>query len=99
MAALVATNGILTIQNTTDTFTPNDGGANRVLPVAAILTSSAASHCVLQDAQGVTILDLYAAATANTLLDSHFFHGMTPWKAPIKCSTLTGGGKLRLYGM
>ena len=103
MAALSASNGIVTIANTTDTFTQQSqsnsfGPAVGLMqPQAVILTSSAASHAILTDADGVVLLDLYAAATSNNELDGHYFMGIRPWKTPIKCTTLTGGGKLRIY--
>jgi len=97
MAALVATNGILTIANTTDTFTPTDGGAKMVQPQALSFTASAAGHLVLTDADGVTVMELYAAALSSKEVDAHFFMGIRPWKCPIKAGTLTGGGKCRIY--
>ena len=104
MAALNASNGIITIANSTDTFTQQSVGSSLapqsgflLQPQAVILTPSAASHAILTDADGVVLLDLYAAASANNELDGHYFLGIRPWKTPIKCSTLTGGGKLRIY--
>jgi hypothetical protein len=104
MGALVASNGIITIANTTDTFTQPVGGSSLtpqtgalLQPQAAILTASAATHAILVDADGVVLLDLQAAALSNVALDNHFFMGIRPYKTPIKCSTLTGGGKLRIY--
>ena len=98
MAALVASNGVLTISNTTDTFTaPGDSVGHPFQPQAALFTASAAGHVVLQDADGITMLELYAAASGSVVVDQHFFIGLRPFKTPIKCSVFTGGGKLRLY--
>jgi hypothetical protein len=98
MAALIPTNGVLTISNSTDTFTaPGDSVGKPFSPRAASFTASAAGHVILQDADGVTMLELYAAATSSKEIDNHFFANLRPFKTPIKCSVFTGGGKLRLY--
>jgi hypothetical protein len=104
MGALNASNGIITIANTTDTFTQQSQGSSLgpqtgglLTPQAMILTASAASHAILVDADGVVLADLFAPVSGNALLDGHFFAGIRPYKTPIKCSTLTGGGKLRIY--
>jgi hypothetical protein len=97
MAALTGTNGVLTIANTTDTFTKPSGSGQTFQPQAALFNASAAGHLILTDADGVTVLELYAGASASVALDAHFFVGMRPWKTPIKAGTLTGGGSIRLY--
>jgi len=96
MAALTGTNGVLRITNTTDTFTPSGNAAPVFLPQNLVFTASVAGHVILQDADGVTLIELYAAAQASVVLDNHFFMGMRPWKCPIKCSTFTGGGAIRM---
>ena len=97
MAALSTTNGILTIANTTDTFTSGAGAGYGIVPQALSFTASAAGHLVLTDADGVTVLELYAAALSSKEIDNHFFAGIRPWKTPIKAGTLSGGGKCRIY--
>ena len=97
MSALTGTNGIVTISNTTDTFTPVDGGAKMFSPQAADFYGSVAAKLVLQDADGVTVMEMGVAAGACIMVDAHWFGGIRPWKCPIKASTLTSGGRLRLY--
>lgn len=99
MAALVASNGVLTILNTTDTFSAPGALASGQLfqPQALVFTASTAGHLIMTDADGVTVLELYAAALSSVQLDSHFFMGMRPWKTPVKAGTLAGGGKVRIY--
>lgn len=97
MAALTGTNGVLLIANTTDTFTPSDGGSKMFQPQAADFYGSAASHLILNDADGVTVLELGVAAGQSVALDAHYFVGLRPWKCPIKAATLTAGGRLRLF--
>ncbi len=96
MAALVSSSGIVTIANTTDTF--DSQGTKAFQPQAALFTCSAAGHVILTDANGVVVLELYGAASSSTPIDYHFFEKQRPYLTPIKCSTFTGGGKLRLYG-
>jgi len=98
MAALVGTNGVVTIVNTTDTFTVQ-GSPNATLfqPQAASLYASAATHLILVDADGVVILEAGVAALTSKEWDNHFFAGLRPFKTPIHATTLTAGGRLRLY--
>ena len=100
MAALTATNGIVTIANTTDTYTSGTAD-NRFLPAAAVMTFSTTGRMVLTDKDGAVLLDLTAPANTTVPLDAHYFQkGMSLWKSPIKCTgTFPAGGKLRLYGM
>jgi len=97
MAALNMSGGIVTITNTTDTFTHSKGSGYSVLPESASFWCSAAGHLILTDANGVVVLEMSAAAGAVDWRDSHFFNGIRPWVTPIKATTLSGGGKLRLY--
>ena len=101
MAALTASAGIVTISNTTDTYSPYSSGTPRFLPVGVIATFSVAGRIILQDANGVTLLDITGAANSTQWLDEHFFQrGIAMWTAPVKCAgTFPGGGKLRLYGL
>ena len=105
MAALVSSNAIVTIANTTDTFTAPGYGSSLgnstgaiMQPQAVVLYGSAVSQCVLVDADGVVLLEL-GVGTAKTAvtLDAHFFAGQRPWKTPIHCTTLTAGARLRVY--
>ncbi len=98
MAALTGTNGVLTIANTTDTYTSPVGAGNPFLPVSALLYASAVSQLVLVDADGVVVLEL-GVGTAQTglIIDHHFFEGIRPWKTPIQATTCTAGARLRLY--
>ena len=100
MAALTASAGIVTISNTTDTYTPVTT-TPRFLPVAALATFSVAGRIILQDASGVTLLDITGATNTTVHIDDHFFQrGIALWVAPVKCAgTFPGGGKLRLYGL
>jgi len=100
MAALTASAGIVTISNTTDTYTPVTS-TPRFLPVAALATFSVAGRIILQDANGVTLLDITGGTNSTQWLDDHFFQrGIALWVAPVKCAgTFPGGGKLRLYGL
>ena len=98
MAALVMSNGVITISNTTDTFTMPQGAGALLLPQSASFYGSAVSQLVLVDADGVVQLELgVGVAKTNEVLDGHFFAGMRPWKTPIKATTCTAGGRLRLY--
>ena len=98
MAALVPSNGVLTISNTSDTFTaPGDSVGHPFLPQAMNVYASAATHVVIQDADGITMLELGVAAAQSKELDNHYFVGLRPWKTPIKCSTLTAGGRVRIH--
>lgn len=99
MAALISTNGILTISNTTDTYGGTSTTPLMIKPVGLVWSNSltAGARLVLQDADGVTIVELTnEAAKATGVLDEHFFAGMRPWKGPIKASVLTSG-TVRLY--
>jgi hypothetical protein len=89
---------MLTIANTTDTFTAPGGAStgNPFQPQTLYFTSSTAGHMVLVDADNVVQCELYAAALSSKELDGHFFMGIRPWKTPIKLSVLTGGGKVRI---
>jgi len=97
MSALVATNGILTIANTTDTYGGTVTTPANCQPQALSFTASAAGHLILTDADGVTVFEAYAGAGSSKEVDAHFFMGIRPWKCPIKAGTLTGGGKCRIY--
>lgn len=98
MAALVASNGVITINNTTDTFTMPQGAGGQLQPQSAIFYGSAVSQLVLVDADGVVQLELgIGVAQTSQVLDGHFFAGIRPWKTPIKATTCTAGGRLRLY--
>ena len=96
MSALTGSNGILTISNTTDTYGGTTTEPANVQPQSLSYVCSVAGHLVLQDANGVTVLELYAAAQTSKEIDYHYFQFMRPWKAPIKASTLTVGTKVRI---
>lgn len=92
------TNGILTFLNTTNVFTPVDGGSAMLNPRSLTFYGSAVSQLVMVDADGVTILELgVGVAKTHVSLDGHFFSGIRPWKCPIKCTTLTAGSRVRIY--
>ena len=105
MAALVSSNGIVTIINTTDTFTAPGYGSSLgnstgaiMQPQAVSLYGSAVSQLVLVDADGVVLLEAgVGTAKTHAIWDSHFFAGQRPWKTPIHCTTLTAGARLRIY--
>ena len=97
MAALVPSNGIVKITNTTDTFTAPNGSVT-VNPRAAILYGSAVSQFVLKDADGIVLLEMgIGTAKTHQMLDEHFFSGMRPWKTPLQASTCTAGARFYLY--
>jgi hypothetical protein len=98
MGAIVPTNGVLTFSASTQTFTPVDGGAAVFIPQNLMWSgASQGAHLIVQDAAGVTMLEIYNpnAGSGSVWLESHFFMGMRPWKCPIKCQTLTSG-KVRM---
>jgi hypothetical protein len=98
MAALTASNGIVTISNTTDTFSPS-GGTGSFLPASLVLYGSVVGQLVLKDADGVILLELgIGTIKTSVTLDGHFFAGIRPWKSPIKASTCTAGLRLHLNG-
>jgi len=97
MAALTGTNGMLTIANTTDTFgVAAPGTPSEFLPRNLILTASGAGNAIIVDADGVILMNLYVPSGQSLIIDEHFFMGMRPWKCPIKCSTLTNNGRVRM---
>lgn len=99
MAAVLPTNGILTITATTQTFMPV-GPYGHVQPVALNWSAipSAGGSCIIEDADGNTVLELTAGAgEGDKTLDSHFFAFLLPWKGPIAATTLATGSSLRIY--
>jgi hypothetical protein len=97
MSAIVPSNGVLTFTASTQTFTPVDGGAKMFQAQALNYYGSAASHLVLKDTDGVTLLELGIAAVSSKELDAHYFVGLRPWKCPIQPTTITAGSRLRIY--
>ena len=97
MAALTGTNGVITISNTTDTYTSPSGSGWLFIPTVASVYFSAAGRFILQDADGVTQMDIASGAGTTVPLDAHNFQGRRPWKTPIKASTLTGGAICKLF--
>jgi len=97
MAALTGTNGVITIANTTDTYTSPAGAGYGFIPVAASVFFSAAGKFILTDADSVKQLEVASGAGTSVILDNHNFAGRRPWKTPIKAATLTGGAICRLF--
>ena len=89
--------GIATFLNTTATFTHALGAGYAAIPFAASFYCSAAGHAILTDQNGVVVLEMAASAGMVDWRDSHFFKDIRPWLTPLKATTLSGGGKLRLY--